>query len=298
LPESPSLTAEMVCLVRAREAQRAEGDRLIDDPFAGRFLELSGSRLVRGGVTGPIARAWAAGFKLPFVGFAALVLARHRIMDDLLQAETAAGATQAVILGAGYDARAYRFPPPRGPARYFEVDHPTLSSRKRELVARALGTAAPPPHVTFVTVDFMRERLDERLVAEGFDRSARTVFIWEGVTYYLTPDAVRRTLETVRDLGGPGSSVVFDAWARPPGRVQGALIEATRLAVRVIGNAIAEPFHFFLDSREGASALLRETGFECLFNHGSDDLRALLRKSGRPLLFVPPHLVVAAGRKT
>src|SRR5262245_51206446 len=133
MPEKPSLTAEMVALVRAREQALPPERRVVDDPFSGRFLELAGSRLTRaGGADGPLAAGADLLFKLPWVGVAALVLARHRIMDDLLVAETAAGARQGVILGAGYDARAYRFAPPAGPSRFFEVDHPTLSSIKRD----------------------------------------------------------------------------------------------------------------------------------------------------------------------
>jgi methyltransferase (TIGR00027 family) len=294
MPEKPSVTAEMVALVRARDQARPPERRVVDDPYAARFLELAGSRLLRaGGVNGPVAVASDLAFKTPLVGFGPLVLGRHRVMDDLLLAETAAGASQCVILGAGYDARAYRFAPPRGPARFFEVDHPTLSSVKRDLVGRALG--AVPPHVAFVAVDFMRERLDERLLAEGFDRRAKTVFIWEGVTYYLTADAVRGTLSTVRALGAPGSTIVFDAWARAPG-LRGSVAAAARRFAGLFARAASEPFLFTFEGPEDAPALLRELGYEVLFTYGSDRIRAVLRERGRNLLHVPPYLVVAAGR--
>src|ERR1700752_2370779 len=104
----------MVALVRAREQRFPPERRVVDDPFADRFLHETGSRFVHG-AAGP---ALSGFFKLPFVNLAAVVLARHKVMDDLLTAETAAGATQCVIMGAGYDARAYRFPPPLGPKRF------------------------------------------------------------------------------------------------------------------------------------------------------------------------------------
>ncbi|HVY62995.1 MAG TPA: SAM-dependent methyltransferase [Planctomycetota bacterium] len=288
------MTAEMVALVRAREQARPPARRVIDDPYAGRFLELGRSRLVAaGGVNGPVAVVSDLAFKTPLVGFASLVLGRHRVMDDLLLEETAAGATQCVILGAGYDARAHRFAPPRGPARFFEVDHPTLSSLKRDLVARALG--AVPPHVTFCAVDFMRERLDERLLAEGFDRAARTVFIWEGVTYYLTAEAVRGTLATVRALAAPGSTIIFDAWASAPG-VTGSVATVARRVAGLFARAASEPFLFAFDGIDAAPALLRELGYDVLFTYGSERIGAILRDRGRNLLHVPPYLIVAAGR--
>ncbi len=296
MPIRPSLTAEMVALARARDALEPPERRVVGDAFAGRFLEAGGSRLTAaGGADGTIAGAAELGLRLPFVGITAMVLARHRLMDDLLLAETAAGASQCVILGAGYDSRAYRFPPPRGPARWFEVDHPTLSSRKREIAARVAGGGAAPAHVTYVPVDFVRERLAERLLAEGFDPAARTVFIWEGVTYYLPADAVRGTLATVRSIGAPGSTIVFDAWTRLPG-VRGALLDGARTAAGVLGILISEPFLFVLDSPDAGAAILREAGFDVLFVHGPEPLGAILKANGRALLHVPSNMVVCGGR--
>jgi methyltransferase (TIGR00027 family) len=294
MPVRPSITAEMVALIRAREQARAGAARIVDDPYSGRFLAAARSSWVDAEGR-PLARAALvdAAFKLPWVGLSALVLARHRLMDQLVRDEAAAGARQLVVLGAGYDARAYRFAPPEGPARAFEVDHPTLSEAKRGYVRAALGVV--PGHVRFVAVDFMKERLDERLLEEGFDPSARSVFVWEGVTYYLTPEAVRGTLATVRRLSAPGSTLVFDAWARPPG-LRGALTEASRVASRGVGRVLDEPFLFALRAPAEALDLLREAGFDPLFLADAERLRDVLRASGRRLLYVPAYICVAAGR--
>lgn len=287
----PSRTAEWVALVRAAEQWREPALRVVDDPFAGRFLELARSPVVRGGASGPVARAAAAAMRLPLVGLAQFTLVRHRVLDDLLLAEAREGATQAVILGAGYDARAYRFPPEKGgPARFFEIDHPTLSERKRAIVASVLG--APPAHVRYVSVDFLKEKLAERLLAEGFDRGVRTVFLWEGVTMYLTRDAVLATLRAIRELAPAGSAVAFDTWGRPRSHT------LRTLAARVALRAIDEPLLFwFEDGGETVADVLRATGFEPLFVYGTGDLQALYRKlapgrRGR----VPPNMELAAGR--
>jgi len=295
MPVRPSITAEMVALIRAREhALAAPARRIVDDPYAGRLLAAAGSFWVdaEGRPTRAAALADLA-FRQPGAGLAGLVLARHRIMDDLVRAEAAAGASQLVILGAGYDARPYRFAPPEGPARAFEVDHPTLSAAKRGFVERALGRV--PAHVRFTAVDFLRERLDERLLASGFDPAARTVFVWEGVTYYLTEEAVRATLGMVRALSAPGSTIVFDAWARPRG-LRGVWSDVVHAASSAAVRLLEEPFRFALPSIEAAASLLADAGFSPMFVRGPADLRALLRSLGRPLLAVPPYLVVAAGR--
>jgi hypothetical protein len=68
------------------------------------------------------------------------------------------------------------------------VDHPDTQARKRRL----LGTV--PSRVRFVPVDFDREQVEAALHAAGYDRDRATLFIWEGVTNYLTEGAVDGTL--------------------------------------------------------------------------------------------------------
>jgi methyltransferase (TIGR00027 family) len=271
------MTAEWVALIRAAEQWRAPAERVVDDPFAGRFLEEAASPIVAvGGAAGPVARATAAIFHLPFIGLGQATLARHRLLDDLLLAEVAAGASQAVILGAGYDARAYRFPPGRGgAARYFEVDHPTLSARKRTLAAKVAG--GEQPHVRYVTVDFLREGIPERLIAEGFDPAVRTVFLWEGVTMYLTPAAVEATLAAVRGLAAPGSVIAFDVWLRSGGASPFDLVK--NLGPRAVLRAIDEPLlSWFEPGGETPADLLRRAGFEPLFYHAPPELEAIWRR--------------------
>ena len=98
---------------------------------------------------------------------AASRLEMARVMADMIALRTAAidaavrdaiadGATQLVILGAGYDGRAWRMPELAG-VKVFEVDHPATQGDKRAHVAElppAIGS------VSFVPIDFERESLD------------------------------------------------------------------------------------------------------------------------------------------
>ena len=63
--------------------------------------------------------------------------------------------------------------------------------------------------MTFVPVDFERERLMERLVSSGFDAAAPAFCSWLGVLPYLTREAAEGTLRALGKLP-PGSGVAFD----------------------------------------------------------------------------------------
>jgi len=111
-----------------------------------------------------------------------------------------------VILGAGFDSRAYRI---RGieQTRVFEVDHPITQAEKKNVAARRLGTL--PPHVTFVPIDFSTHTLETVMPGSGFRRASRTFFIWEGVTHYLSAPAVDAVFRYVSRNAAAGSQMVF-----------------------------------------------------------------------------------------
>ena len=133
-------------------------------------------------------------------------IARTRYMDDVVRAEVAAGVGQLVLLGAGYDSRAYRMPELEG-VRTFEVDHPITSGLKRERLDAIFGEV--PRHVVYLEVDFTRDDLGERLAAAGYDDNERALFVLSGVAPYLPEEAARETLGWVARQA-PGSSIVFD----------------------------------------------------------------------------------------
>jgi methyltransferase (TIGR00027 family) len=99
------------------------------------------------------------------------------------------GAGQALILGAGFESRAWRLPAFRD-LPIFEVDHPATSAVKRKQIEK-LGASIS--QVTFVPVDFDREQLSDALSNAGFQGNRSTLVIWEGVTNYLTAAAVDAT---------------------------------------------------------------------------------------------------------
>jgi methyltransferase (TIGR00027 family) len=120
----------------------------------------------------------------------------------------ACGGLHSVILGAGYDSRAYRFDKMKEQLKVFEVDHPATQADKLAKVRGIFGTI--PTHVTFVPVDFNVQTLEKRMPESGYDRALITLFIWQGVTMYLTTKAVDDTLKFVVQHSVPESAIVFD----------------------------------------------------------------------------------------
>jgi methyltransferase (TIGR00027 family) len=113
-----------------------------------------------------------------------------------------------VILGAGYDSRAYRFEGLNGQVKVFEVDHPATQQVKIQKLERTLGSL--PDQVVYVPIDFAWETIDQRLLESGYEKRLKTLFIWEGVTYYLPAEAVDSTLAFVANKSGKDRSIIFD----------------------------------------------------------------------------------------
>jgi methyltransferase (TIGR00027 family) len=201
----PSATAEGNAALRAAEWLRPEDERVCYDQFARRFLGLRFGVIVRSRLLTRIA-LWYAERIIP--GAADSLAARTRYIDDYLKQCIDDGIEQLVILGAGYDSRAYRFDGLKGKVRVFEVDHPDTQRAKIQKVKRIFGSL--PSHVTYVGLDLDEKKLGEGLLKAGYRKDKKTLFIWEGVTVYLTPEAVDETLAFVAENSGKGSSIIFD----------------------------------------------------------------------------------------
>jgi hypothetical protein len=205
-----------------------------------------------------------------------------------------------VILGAGYDTRLYRLPcfakynaansalNPAAAAgaggtggagadttevHLYEVDaHGTQFEKRRVLLNAGINT----DHVTYVSVDFAAESWLDRLAEGGFDASLPTCFIWEGITYYLTEEVLRKNLATFQQFSE--DSVIgldyFGPWCRE------------EKMVRTM-QAVGEPWHFFVQGDTGPKSehlheLLHET-FHFNIQDNIDHVQCIDR-------YVPQHL--------
>ena len=140
-----------------------------------------------------------------------MMIVRTRFIDEALVRAVDNGATQVMILGAGFDSHAYRCQAVLRDVRIFEVDRPVTQAFKRERVLEAYGE--PPENLTYVSIDFQDGELGAVLAQSGYDFSQRTFVIMEGLTMYLPEDALRSTLQLLAQHP-PGSSLVFDFVSR------------------------------------------------------------------------------------
>ncbi|HEY8430581.1 MAG TPA: SAM-dependent methyltransferase [Sandaracinaceae bacterium] len=281
--DRPSTTASAVAFARAVAA--LPGSRApSSDPFAKALLHPALGVLLR--ALEPLAertRAVDLALRVASVGLVDHLALRTAAIDAALEARLAAGLRQLVVLGAGLDARAYRL---RGieDAVVLEVDHPATQRFKRER-ARSLRPRAR--ELRWVAVDFERERLADRLAAEGHDASAPTLWLWEGVLPYLAPAATAATLEQIRARSAPGSALVL-TYGPSHDQPWLALAPPVHLAFRALG----EPLRGLM-TREELHGLLAAAGFRVESDTGTRDWRARYAWGIRPLLLIEERLVVA-----
>ncbi len=192
-------TAAAIARVRSWERELPEEQRLFDDKFAHLF-------------SGGEAADEAVRLLLSAPIFRCHVRLRTRFIDDALRAALAAGITQVVNLGVGFDCRTLRLPEMTAHgARVFEVDLAAQLERKVAILAAAGVTI--PPFARLVPADFSADfaaGLTADLVAAGFDPSVPVVILWEGVLSYLDDVACDRTLRWITSVTAAGSRLVFN----------------------------------------------------------------------------------------
>jgi methyltransferase (TIGR00027 family) len=150
------------------------------------------------------------------------------------------GAEQFVEMGAGYDTRTVQLQHNKR-IRCFEVDLPKTQQLKLKLLHQC---GVDTSGITFVTANFLTDNWRDSLVKAGFDPSKPAFFLWEGVTYYLSREAMEKTFRTIA-MSAPCSVVVFDyatdavikMYRKPLGRLHKALL-----------NTVREPQTFWISS--------------------------------------------------
>lgn len=203
-----SLTSDLVCALRALYSSAPAQLEIADDPVAVHLLPAE------------LALPVAAFERLNAVALAHRVLGRGSfglsygvplrtaMIDARVREAMASGIDQLVLLGAGLDARAWRLPE-LASCSVYELDHPLTQAYKR----RRIGALSPlAKAVELCAIDFEDSPQDpdqtligEVLTAAGFDPSRASLWIWEGVTMYLTPAAIEASLSAIAGLAAEDS---------------------------------------------------------------------------------------------
>jgi methyltransferase (TIGR00027 family) len=233
----PSVTAGNVALARAWLTRAG----IVDDPYARTFLSRRQAEVER-------LLWWSRRTRLGQRSFAYLA-ARTRFYDAVVTDALDAGIDQVVLVGAGYDTRAWRLARPG--VRYYEVDHPATQAAKRDHAPDGDGP-------TYVAADLAAVGLDDVLTEAGLQPSRPSVMCCEGITMYLTAVAVRQLLASLAAIAAQGSRLGVEFGAevvteRDPHRL-------LRRVTRLWHERAGEPIVTELDPSE-APDLLTECGW-------------------------------------
>lgn len=159
--------------------------------------------------------------------------ARTRFFDNAVVGAVEEGIDQLVLLGAGYDGRAFRYREPT--TRWFEVDHRATQADKRSRL-RALGVDCS--HVAFVPCDLATDDVGTALAVAGHDSSRATLFVAEALLPYLPLAAVERTLRAMSERRGPGSRLAVELGLVPHDVQSRINVGVLRTVTAVLGEPI------------------------------------------------------------
>ena len=136
------------------------------------------------------------------------VIARTKHFDELFSQALKQQIPQIVLLGTGYDSRAYRYAGEIENSKIFEVD--ITGTQKEKLKILKDNSIDLHPQVAYVEADFEQDEWFQSLYDAGYQNSLKTLYVWEGVTFYLSPKSVESTLRMLRQHSLTGSTISFD----------------------------------------------------------------------------------------
>jgi methyltransferase (TIGR00027 family) len=195
-------TAYGAAYARLIEQYQPEVIRLFEDSFVKNFFSKTICCLLQNSIT---RRALTFMYNSSSIGLMGLQVCRTKFIDDILKEAVDDGIKQLVILGAGLDTRPYRISSIHN-IKVFEVDLPIIQDKKKRIIKKHFGEL--PNNIIFTPIDFNIQTLDEVLEDWGLDFSEPIIFIWEGVTQYITEEAVNNTLKFISKASS-GSITLF-----------------------------------------------------------------------------------------
>jgi len=288
-------TAQGVAKQRLIETLARPHRRVINDPYAERYV--IGSSTIK--LMGHRLSVWLTQKFAP--GFHQHLVSRTRFIDDLIESCTTDGITQYVILGAGYDLRAHRLNLP-STLQIYEVDQAEVQRRKRAKLPKNLSNA---DNVNYVSVDFNHQTLRAQLLDAGYDTNKPTVFTLEGVSQYISKEAVKSTINEIVGLTQGTKAVLYMSYVNElinthPQDCFGRGYPNPKKKVNLIKNMAAkvgEPWISFYSNKE-IEEVLAQQRFSLIENKTLADLNvAYFTPVGRTLpedqLFNLEHSIVA-----
>jgi methyltransferase (TIGR00027 family) len=262
-----------------------EGERIITDDLAYQILPLGSRFWVR--VSGRL-KDWLirkTEGKVP--GLWGGMMVRKRYIDDKA-AEAADGHIEAVVnLGAGFDTRAFRLQA-LAEVPVWEVDLPQNIDAKRPRLEKLFQKI--PDHVTLVPIDFDHQDLATVLASHGYRPDRKTLYIWEGVTQYVTEEGIRATFDLLAKAP-PGSRLVFTY--TPKDFIDGEVFYGQEYLYRQM--LVKNHIWLFGIDPERVDDFIGEYGWRVVEHLGYDELdERYVKPTGRDLQFMAIERIVSA----
>jgi methyltransferase (TIGR00027 family) len=236
-----SRTAEWTCVSRAASSLESDSHYRSDDHIALLLVPT----FLKPVLHIPLIRRFCIRVVAP-KGIYEYTIARTKYIDSVFREALARGFDQVLIFGAGFDTRALRFRTEAGDTKIFELDVPiTQKAKLGQYGKRGLSI---PANVEFISIDFDKESLSEKLEEAGFHRDGRSLFLMEGLLMYLKPESVDETFKIIRRFAGEGSEVIFD-YVRAPVLRRAGLYYGEKDIVNSVAKA-GEQWYFGIEEGE------------------------------------------------
>jgi methyltransferase (TIGR00027 family) len=236
-----SRTAQWTCVSRAASSLESDSHYRSNDHIA-LLLVPTFLRLL---LHIPLVRRFYSQVIAP-TGIYEYTIARTKYIDAVFRESLAEGFDQVLIFGAGFDTRALRFQTQAGDTKIFELDVPiTQQAKLGQYAERGLSI---PANVTFISIDFDKELLSDKLEDAGFVKGAKSLILLEGLLMYLQPESVDETFKVIQRFAGEGSTVVFD-YVRASVLRQAGLYYGQSEIVKTVASA-GERWHFGIEEGE------------------------------------------------
>lgn len=199
-----SRTAETAAATRARHLLRDE-PIVFDDPFAIQLTSRPWRIICKSRFLDWLVFRHVLAVMLPIQ---AQILVRSRYAEDQLEKSISAGTNQYVIVGAGLDSFALRRRDLATTLKIYELDHPASQESKRDRLSELAIDL--PANLELIPVNFEQESVSAGLARSSYTRERPAFYSWLGTTYYLTRDAIFRTLASIASFAAARSEIVFD----------------------------------------------------------------------------------------
>jgi methyltransferase (TIGR00027 family) len=275
---SVGTTAVMVAAARAVETEQP--DALIRDPYAKLLVTNSGASLLWEAMLDPAVAAKVQALDAESAahiqhmrGYQAV---RTNFFDTYFADAVAAGIRQVVILASGLDSRAYRLDWPAGTTVY-EIDQPQVLAYKSTTLSE--NGVTPSADRREVAID-LRQDWPAALHAAGFDPTARTAWLAEGLLMYLPAEAQDKLFAQIGELSSAGSRVSAETAAAHADERRQQMRERFKKVAEQIGLEQTIDIGELMyrdDDRAALADWLNQHGWRAEAQHAVDEMQRLGR---------------------